>query len=445
MWTDKTIKSLEPRTKAFRLSENTNRRGVGRLVCEVKPNGDRYLFYQYFQKLNGKSKKTLTSLGRYKATPRASGVSLQDARTKVLEFENLLRDGKDPKAVIAEREIEEFERARKVLQQKSYGTFGSLLDNYLSKMESDGKRSVKKVKRSLKTYVQSPFPELLSVKANRIEPDDIRRIISRMIDKGVTTHCNRVRAFLHSAFQHGLKQDNNPRKYSKEQIKFNLKTNPVAAIPIQQDYEKASDYVIPEKDIKEIWSELPKKSQIAGWAVKLALCTGQRLGEITRVKWSDIDFDEHTMTIPAGVSKNKKTHLVPLVGLAWEVVEEMKKATSNHEYLFPSTRKDKYIEGKPIYSNTITAKIREFCNENNEVQKFIARDLRRTWKTFTGKAGISKTIRDLCQNHARSDVSSKHYDKYDYSTEKKQAMETWDSYLATILNPSEKIIHIKRA
>ena len=39
------------------------------------------------------------------------------------------------------------------------------------------------------------------------------------------------------------------------------------------------------------------------------------------------------------------------------------------------------------------------------------RDLRRTWKTLAGKAGVSKEIRDRIQNHALHDASSKSYDR----------------------------------
>lgn len=37
------------------------------------------------------------------------------------------------------------------------------------------------------------------------------------------------------------------------------------------------------------------------------------------------------------------------------------------------------------------------------------RDLRRTFKTLAGKAGVSKEIRDRPQNHALQDVNSKNY------------------------------------
>jgi hypothetical protein len=43
-----------------------------------------------------------------------------------------------------------------------------------------------------------------------------------------------------------------------------------------------------------------------------------------------------------------------------------------------------------------------------------------------GEAGISKEIRDRIQNHALNDVSSKHYDRYDYLTEKRRALEIWE-------------------
>tara|TARA_B110000908_G_scaffold144160_1_gene173562 strand:+ start:182 stop:397 length:216 start_codon:yes stop_codon:yes gene_type:complete len=46
-----------------------------------------------------------------------------------------------------------------------------------------------------------------------------------------------------------------------------------------------------------------------------------------------------------------------------------------------------------------------------------------------GKAGISKVMRDRMQNHSAPDVSSKHYDRYDYLPEKKAAMKVWEQWL----------------
>jgi len=444
MWKDRWIKAIKPRERAFRLSEDTKKRGGGRLILEVKPNGAKYFFFQYFRKQNGKSKRVLVTIGRFKESAKTTGMSLADARDDILEYESLLKKGIDIKTYLEEQGLEEQARVRKVEAAKRRGSFGQLTESYLAAMEADGKRSVESVNRSLSTYVRRPFSEMLKRKADTIEAGDIRLILSRMIDKGVTTHTNRVRAYLHAAFAHGLKQDNNPRKYSSEQTRFNLTYNPVTAIPIQADYERVGEHVISEKEIKIIWDELPKKSLIISWAVKLAMCTGQRLGEIIRVKWIDIDFKDRTMLIPASVSKNKIDNLVPLGKLSWAVIKEMKEATGGYDYIFPFTHRHKFIKGKHIHSSTISKCIREYCYQNKKVKKFLARDIRRTWKTLTGKAGIDKLIRDRVQNHSLQDISSKHYDRYDYLPEKKQAMNIWNDYLELILNPDKKVVHISK-
>ena len=56
-----------------------------------------------------------------------------------------------------------------------------------------------------------------------------------------------------------------------------------------------------------------------------------------------------------------------------------------------------------------------------------------------GEIGISKEIRDRLQNHALHDVSSKHYDRYDYLQPKKDAINTWNEWLEnTIFENQQK-------
>jgi hypothetical protein len=60
-------------------------------------------------------------------------------------------------------------------------------------------------------------------------------------------------------------------------------------------------------------------------------------------------------------------------------------------------------------------------------------DLRRTWKTLAGKAGVPKEIRDRIQNHAFHDVSSKSYDRWTYMPEKRAGMEQWNTFVTALL------------
>jgi hypothetical protein len=55
-----------------------------------------------------------------------------------------------------------------------------------------------------------------------------------------------------------------------------------------------------------------------------------------------------------------------------------------------------------------------------------------------GAAGVPKEIRDRLQNHALQDVSSRHYDRYSYWTEKHSAMMTWENWLTqNVIEPDE--------
>ncbi|WP_262423119.1 hypothetical protein [Brevundimonas denitrificans] len=71
--------------------------------------------------------------------------------------------------------------------------------------------------------------------------------------------------------------------------------------------------------------------------------------------------------------------------------------------------------------------------DNGVIPSVSNRDLRRTWKTLAGQAGVAKEIRDRIQNHALQDVSSRNYDRWDYMPEKRAGMERWDRFVRSLL------------
>ena len=431
MWTDRQVKGAKPKDNRYRISKPIGVRIPGSLVLDVHTGGAKVFYYQYYGDYTNKKGKVvhdriLLKIGVYKKTPTSFGWTLEAASEKSREYAELLRQGIDPKQHEGEQEIFSREKA------KAQGTLEQLLESYLSAMAADGKRSVKSVRQSLQTYVIDPFPQLVSRQASTIDADDIVEILRRMIDNGITTHSNRVRSYLSAAFNHGLKQEHNPRSYTKENVKFNLKYNPVSSVPKQDDFERVGDHVISEEEIKTIWDELKNESLIVSLLVKLALATGQRAGELSRTAWADIDFEEKTMTIPNTVSKNKMDHVVPLDDIAMSVIHSLHELTGECKHLFTRTHKGKLLNGKILHNATIAKVIRDFCKQKG-IDKFIARDIRRTFKTLAGKAGISKELRDRLQNHTLKDVSTVHYDRYDYLPEKREGMKVWNDYLKLIL------------
>jgi integrase len=228
-------------------------------------------------------------------------------------------------------------------------------------------------------------------------------------------------------------------------VLFNLLLNPVTNIEKKAKYETVGDHVIADDDIRRIWNEITEEYFISGHVVKLALATGQRAGELIRLKIENINIEEGYLAIPDTVSKNRTNHVVPLNDLALEVSKSiLDEIEDSSIYIFPGIKDGYYCEDTPLNPSTLTQHVREFCNDY-EGEKFVPRDIRRTWKTLTGKAGISKDLRDRIQNHAIQDVSTKHYDRYDYYTEKQNGLKVWNDYLDLIVHPRKNVTQLKRA
>lgn len=77
----------------------------------------------------------------------------------------------------------------------------------------------------------------------------------------------------------------------------------------------------------------------AATSVKLAfeylILTASRTSEVLRAKWSEIDTDSKTWTLPADRMKAKVEHRVPLSSRCLEILKAAKEITTGGEYIFP--------------------------------------------------------------------------------------------------------------
>jgi integrase len=266
----------------------------------------------------------------------------------------------------------------------------------------------------------------LNTKASDINKDDIVLILHAITERGSLVMANRMRAYLSAMFQYGIFFDNSVEAV-KRQTKFFIQSNPVLNVQKIIKNEKRGDRSLSEDEVNIFWNSLvnSKMTLLRINVFKLILLTGSRVEEIASLRWDEIDFKERTINLPSERTKNKRPHIIPLNELAFEIIEKSPKL--HNIYLFPAQNN---IE--PLKTDGFSQAITRLL-ENTNIEKFVPRDLRRTFKTLTGKAGISKEIRDRLQNHALQDVSSLHYDRYDYLKEKRVAMDIWNDYLNDIL------------
>lgn len=284
------------------------------------------------------------------------------------------------------------------------------------------------MKWSFKKYVTEPHPEIAKLPATLVEPGHIKDILSKMIQAGVTTFTNRVRARLHAAFQHGLNQENNPREYLKDAIEFGLKHNPVAGVPVQKDWEKPGERALSVTELGVLWNLLPEElSIVTSELIKFLIATGgQRPTQLLTSDRSMYHKDHVLIRDAKGKVGERTVHAVPLNELALGCLERLSMITAKDAY--PFSGKDLT---ESIHTNSLSRAVTKLYSRHKEefAGPFTLRDIRRTCKTLMGVAGISKEIRDRIQGHAFSDVSSKHYDRYDYFKEKQAALNVWAAWL----------------
>lgn len=411
------IKGLKGNGTQYELFENTELRGTGRLGLRVGTTGTKTFIFRYFFD----KKRRFLTLGKF--GEKTSELTLMKARRLADELSQLVLEDRDPKVVIAEQE-----KALKVKtkQLNSRGTLQQLLESYVIGMKDGGKRTYRAVESAFLKEVLAKLDH--SIPAADVPTSDFVRILAEMIDRGATTQSNRVRSYLHAAYRFGMQLDNNPR-HRKRGLRFDIQHNPISAIPKQSDAERALTRHLSFEEMEMFFDLLPNVNRVGTQMVLvLKLCVflgGQRPYEVMGTPWSSIDLDRREFVIPAEVSKNKKLHLVPLSSSAIKILRSLKELNPNAAY---PTKSSTNIN-KPVRSDSLSHVVTRFRKEHPNFSPFTPRDLRRTCKTLMGTLLISKTDRDKLQNHTLNDVSSKHYDHYDYYEEKKSAIEKWERKL----------------
>ncbi len=377
-------------------------RGVGRLVLALRPMPARVIAEWMVQQWRD-GRRIKKKLGDYPS------MSLATAR------EVFKRDYAD--AIQKGRSI-------KITGDTRPGTVGDLFEAYVASLKATDKPSWKEAEKGLNKVADALGRNRA---ARDIEPDEVTEVLRPIFERGAASMADHVRSYVRAAYSWGMKSEHDYRNVSLR--RFRLVYNPAAGIPTEP--KKVGTRWLDEDDFVRLWRwlECPDVPVHPPYlrAVQILMLTGQRVEEIARLHVDQWDAAERI--IDWSKTKNTTPHAVPIPSLAAELIESIK--PDQHGWFFPS-QKD---PSQPVSHGTLYS-----CmwrqRERRVIPVVTNRDLRRTWKTLAGKAGISKEIRDRIQNHALHDVSSKNYDRWNYMPEKRAGMARWDRFVRALLAKS---------
>jgi len=128
----------------------------------------------------------------------------------------------------------------------------------------------------------------------------------------------------------------------------------------------------------------------------LLLLHGTRVGETSKARWNDFDFDNLLWRIHAGDTKNKKPHVLPLSPLAVEWLKAYKRyqyQNKRSKYLFPQL-KNKRKPRTPSSASRIISKVGN--------KQWTAHDIRKYNRSRWLENGVDHMIGEFLLNHSLS-------------------------------------------
>jgi integrase len=399
----KALKQVEQSGKQETLLDGEGR-GTGRLTLVLKAMPTRVTADWMAQQWRD-DKRIKKKLGSYPAMSLAAAREIFQR-----DFADMIQKG----------------RSIKIMGDTRPGTVADLFEAYVKWLKDAGKPSWKETEKGLNKIADTLGRNR---PAREIEPEEVVDVIRPIYERGKKAMADHVRSYVHAAFSWGLKSEHDYRRTS--QRRFRLVYNPAAGIPTEP--KKTGTRWLDEEEFVCLyrWLECPDAPVHPPYtrAVRILMLTGQRVEEIARLHEDNWDAAEHI--IDWSKTKNNMPHAIPVPSLAAELIKSIK--PNKFGWFFPSAMDP----SRPVSHGTLYSFMWR-QRDRGVIPVVTNRDLRRTWKTLAGQAGVPKEIRDRIQNHALQDVSSKNYDRWNYMPEKRAGMSKWDKFVRAMLGKGRR-------
>ena len=367
------------------------------LVLRVTPAGAKSWAVLYRRQSDGRKRRY--TVGSYPE------FSLEQARTEALDVIARVARGDDP--------------AAKVQHRKQAHTFEQLADVWVRRHGRPNKspRTLYDDGLMLKNEV---LPAIGAMKAEEVKKRDVIQIIDAVADRGARYRSNRVFALVRSIYRWAVAEDL-------------VSIDPTRGIR-PRTVERPRERVLTDKEIVQFWRALDESPMTTAVAtiLRLALVTGQRIGEVAGMSRDEIDLSSaNPMWTQSGARrKNRELTRVPLSPLATALIKEAMVTSADSAFVFASP-----TGSGPMSAHAATRALAR-ARPSLEVDHFRVHDLRRTVATGMAALGINPHTISLVLDHVsvtKGTVTGAVYVKYSFDREKRAALEAWADHLSRLL------------
>lgn len=385
-------------------------RGFG---VKITPAGRRSYVYQY--RVGGREAKTK----RWTIGSHGDPWSPASARDEAERLALLVGQGIDP--VDAEK------KRRKDAVTLAFTSYvETFAKGYL---EPEWGSSWKDAKRQLELHVA---PILGAQPLNKITVSDLNSVFDKLRSQPALQR--NVYAVTRKMFAWAEKRDD-------------IERSPFAKMAVPGGAKPRRRVLTPD-ELSALWEATFKLDHPRGHFVRVLMATLQRRSEVAELQWPEIVSDRGVWHLPGSRTKNKHDHIVPISSLTHSILTSL--AWKKRGHAFPSSTGSTAIsnfsdikavldkEMLGILQRTADERADEAGEDRHEVTlpAWRIHDIRRTGTTQLQQLGFSIEVNERVINHHQGGSAEGIkgiYNLWEYLPEKTRALETWGSWLNTLV------------
>jgi integrase len=426
---DLTIKALENLKPgpARREVPDGHTRG---LFYVLQPSGAAAWAYRY--RLAGKPRKL--TIGPY------PNIGLADARKLASDAANAIARGDDPAAQKQAAKVAAREAAN-----ETRDLVEKVVETFIERYAKEHTRSWRETERMLNKEIVWPWK---GRRLSKVGKADVHDLLDKIIDRGAPISANRILAALRRMCSWAVERDI-IRVSPCDGVKA-----PSAAV--------SRDRVLTDDELRIAWGAFEKTGWPFGPLARLLVLTGARLREVGEMRWSEIDLEGKTWTVPKERAKNGIAHEIPLTAPALTILQGLPRVDGGKGapgYVFTTTGKTPvsgYSKAKDQFDAAILNLLRKAAMERGgdpaqitPPEPWVIHDLRRTAASSMAGIGIAPHVVEAVLNHRSGTIKgvAAVYNRYSYAAEKRAALEAWARALDAIVSgkPAGNVVELSSA
>jgi integrase len=339
------------------------------------------------------------------------------------------RDGVNP--VVVRRGTEAEEKAK---AEAEAFTFAKAAERFLREHVERNERAPKYAAEIRRILEHDVLPRWAERPLREITKRDVNDLLDAKAERrerkrkgfkgGAAVQANRVLILLRTLFRWAVDKDlilDDPIKGVRKPVK-----------------ERARDRALSDDEIRLFWQACEKMGWPFGPLFWLLLLTMQRRDEVGGMRWSEIDLNNRTWTIPRDRAKSNRAHIVQLSMLAIEVIEALPHTGDIVFSAAGATPVSGFSRAKDWLDRLMTAQLRDETGDpETTLAAWILHDLRRTAATGMAGLGIAPHVVDKILNHSAGTIRgvAAVYNRFQYIEDRKAALEAWGRYVEALVRP----------